>query len=240
MLWILAGDPEPSAPSAAVPGSRSVEHPFVRLILGRRSHRVGFDERPVPRDVLAAIARCGLAGPSSKNAQPWRFHIVTDRALIREIADSITRAPGVESYVPSDPATGLPRPNWSSTVLESAAVVRGAPACIFVENLGRFSGGRSTVAGAPRDALSGVLVAYMLECAGIGGAVQNMWLAAEALGLKAAFMGDVGVDEEHIAKWLGMEGDVVGALALGYSDREPEVKRAIDDDLDRVRWHDPV
>jgi hypothetical protein len=50
-------------------------------------------------------------------------------------------------------------------------------------------------------------------------------------------MGDIGVDEEHIAKWLGMEGDVVGALALGYSDLEPEVKRAIDDDVDRVCWH---
>ena len=80
----------------------------------------------------------------------------------------------------------------------------------------------------------------MLECAGIGAAVQNMWLAAEVLGLKAAFMGDVGIDEEHIANWLGMQGDVVGALALGYSDLEPEAKRATDDDVDRVRWHDTV
>jgi hypothetical protein len=37
-----------------------------------------------------------------------------------------------------------------------------------------------------------------------------------------------------------MQGDVVGALALGYSDLEPEDKRSIDDDVERVRWHDAV
>lgn len=207
------------------------------LILRRRSHRVGFDDRPVPNDVLVAIVRCALAAPSSKNAQPWRLHVVTDRTLITEIADRVAKSPDADSYVPSDPEAGRSRPLWMSTVVESAAVLRNAPAAIFVENLGKFSGGRRRLVQLQRDALAGVLIAYMLECAGIGAAVENMWLAAEALGLKASFMGDVGVEEEYVTRRLSMDGELVGALALGYSNLVPEVKRAVDDDIDRVHWH---
>lgn len=210
---------------------------ILALIASRRSHRVGFDRVPISDDVLAAVARSGLAAPSSKNARPWRLHVVTDAGLIGAIAADVATADGVESYVPADPETGLPRADWQSTVVDSAAILRGAPAAIFVENLGRFSNGRATLARAPRDALGGLLIAYMLECAGLGAAVQNMWLAAEALGLKAAFLGDIGVDEERIAKRLGMDGELIGALALGYSDLVPEERRPIDDDPTQVRWH---
>lgn len=236
MLRAVGTAPDPPTPSDATSARPPLEQDFVRLILGRRSHRVGFDGRPVPDDVLDAIVQCGLAGPSSKNAQPWRFHVVTDRPIIREIADSVAGAPGADTYVPADPSTGQPRPGWESTVLESAAILRSAPACIFVENLGRFSGGRSRIANAPRQALEGALIAYALECAGIGAAVQNLWLAAEALGCKAAFLGDIGVDEVRIAERLFITGDVFGVFAVGWSQLDPEPKRPLDDNLERVRW----
>lgn len=232
----MARDSVPSDSAATAP-AHLLEDPLIRVILQRRSHRVGFDDRPVPDSVLAEIARCGLAAPSSKNAQPWRLHVVTDGGLIREIADGVGSAPGIETYVPADPATGLPRLDWESTVLESAEVLRGSPAAFFVENLGRFSEGRSKLADAPTEALPGVLIAYMLECVGIGAAVQNLWLAAQALGLRACFLGDVGVDHERIEARLGMEGDLVGVLVVGYSALDPEAKRPVDYETDRVRWH---
>lgn len=238
MLLVLPRDSESAQREVETSTTEPLDQPLVRLILERRSHRVGFDDRSVPRQLLLTITQCGLAAPSSKNAQPWRLHVVTDRRLLRDIADHLARAPGAATYAPSDPATGRPRPNWESTVLESAAILRGAPAGIFVENLGPFSGGRATLASAPREALYGTLIAYMFECAGIGGAVENMWLAAEALGLKASFLGDVGADEERIAGRLEMEGDLVGVLALGYSGLAPEIKRSVDDDIDRTRWHE--
>lgn len=210
----------------------------LELILGRRSHRVGFESRTVPDDVLTEIVRAGLAAPSSKGAQPWRIHVVTDRSLIEDIADGVATAPEAPRYVPVDPRSGLPRDNWESTVIESAGVLSGAPAALFIENLGHFSGGRSCLAQRPPEALRGALVAYMLECVGLGAAVQNLWLAAEALGLKACFMGDIGVDDRRIERLLSMDGELVGALAVGYSDLKPEVKRSADDaDIVRVRWH---
>lgn len=238
MLFAVGSDSQSMQLSVGSATNEVADQPCVRLILSRRSHRVGFDSDPVPRELLLTIARCGLAAPSSKNAQPWRLHVVTDQSLIQEIADGVAAAPGARTYVPSDPTTGRPRPNWDSTVLESAEILRGAPAAIFVENLGRFSGGRVAVAGVPREALFGTLIAYTLECMGLGAAVENMWLSAEALGLKVAFLGDVGVDEDRIRSRLAMTGDLVGVLALGCSDLDPEVKRAVDDDLDRIRWHE--
>lgn len=209
----------------------------IELILRRRSHRVGFDATAVSRDVLAAIVECGCAAPSSKNAQPWRFHALDDRTSIAAIADLVATSVHAADYVPRDPHTNAVLPGWESTVVESAAILRSAPAAVFVENLGRFGGRRSDLSALPATQLEGRLVAVALELAGIGAAVQNMWLAANALGLQASFVGDVGVAEDEIRTLLGFSGDLLGALALGHSSVGPEPKRPLDDDRPRVVWH---
>lgn len=204
------------------------------LVLTRRSIREGFEERQLPADVLDAIIEAGLGSPSSKNAQPWRLHVVTARPRLVTLADMVQSAKDAERYVPIDPATGQPR-QWTSTVAESAEVLRSVSAGIFVENRGEFSGGRRTVLAADRAVLPSALVGYGLEMAGLGAAVHGMWLAAETLGVVGVFMGDVAVAEDAIARDLGLRGDLLGVLALGYSDVAPFPKRLLDD---RVVRHD--
>lgn len=82
---------------------------------------------------------------------------------------------------------------------------------------------------------------YGLEMIGIGTAVENMWLAAEALGVRVAFMGDVAVAEHEIRRLLVIPGDLVGVLALGFSDTPRPARRQVLDtgDADRVVWHQP-
>jgi nitroreductase len=208
-------------------------------ILSRRSVRMGFDGRPIPADVVADIVRCGLAAPSSKNAQPWRLHVVTDRQVLRLLADAVEQAPDAAEYVPHDPATGRPRPAYVSTVRESAQVLREVSAAIFIENRGLFSSGRSTLAAVSRPALAGSLMGYGLEMIGIGAAVENMWLAAEALGVRVAFMGDVVIAEDEIRRCLSVDGDVAGVLALGFSTAATPPRRQLLDVEDRelVVWH---
>ena len=77
----------------------------IAAMLARRSIREGFDGQPIPGAVLREIVRCGLAAPSSKNAQPWRMHVVTDRATLGVLADAVEKAKGVDEYVPHDPAS---------------------------------------------------------------------------------------------------------------------------------------
>jgi nitroreductase len=211
----------------------------IAALLARRSIRDGFDGRPVPASVLREIVRCGLAAPSSKNAQPWRIHVVTDRLMLGSLADAVEHAEGADEYVPHDPATGRPRPAYVSTVRESAQVLREVPAAIFIENRGLFSNGRSALASASRPVLADSLVGFGLEMIGIGAAIENMWLAAEALGVRVAFMGDVVVAEDYIGGVLGIAGDLVGVLALGFSDVPvPAARQRLDAGLaEHVVWH---
>lgn len=199
-----------------------VSNLVVDTILGRRSTRFGFDRaRLVPESVLESVVACGLAAPSSKNARPWRFHVVTSTALLDEVADAMVTAPGVTTYVPHDPTTGAPYEHWPSTVVESAEVLRLVPAAVFVESRGVFSGGRRTLREAHAEALAGALEGYAFECVGIGAAVENMWIAALSLGLSVSFAGDVVIAEPAVQRLLDFEGDLIGVLALGYSDAEP-------------------
>jgi nitroreductase len=214
----------------------------IAAMLARRSIREGFDQQLIPEPVLREVVRCGLAAPSSKNAQPWRMHVVTDRATLGALADAVDHAVGVDEYVPHDPATGRPWPAYVSTVRESAQVLREVAAAIFIENRGLFSNGRAGLVTATRPALAGSLVGFGLEMIGIGAAIENMWLAAEALGVRVAFMGDVVIAEDEIGATLGMAGDLAGVLALGFSDvpLPPRRQRLDEQDADHVVWHHPA
>lgn len=212
----------------------------VATILRRRSVRDGYLQEPVDPELLSQVVRCGLAAPSSKNARPWRLHVVTAAALRHQIADRVSTAEGIDSYVPADPRTGQAHAEWSSTVLESADVLRQAPAAIFIENRGVFSGGRVTLAAAPSAYVADSLTGYGFECIGIGTVVENMWIAANALGLAASFAGDVVIAESSIQEVLGFTGDLMGVLMLGRSEAVPPPARlspASTQVDDPVVWH---
>lgn len=189
----------------------------------------------MPRDVVETVVQCGLSAPSSKNAQPWRLHVVQDRRILAALADAVQSAKDAATYVPVDPTTGRPRSDWPSTVAESADVLRSVPLGIFLENRGEFSFGRTTLAASSRENLGAALVGYTFEIIGIGAAIENMWIAAEALGLRGVFMGDIVVAEPSIAAELKLQGDLVGVLALGYSDAPPWRDRVFEPD--RIVWH---
>jgi nitroreductase len=178
-----------------------------------------FRAEPIPQEVLAEIVECGLRAPSSKNAQPWMLHVVTDKTVLRGIARAVRQAEGKGDFVPHNPKTGLPRDEYHSTVDESAHSIAQAAASICIENSGKFSESRATIANIAND-IEGALVGMGLEYIGLGACVENMWLAAGALGVQATFAGDVLIVEDYIKSTLGMEGDLVGVLSLGYSDVE--------------------
>lgn len=208
----------------------------MRVIRSRRSIRFGFVDKPVPEAVVDDVIDAGVYAPSSKNAQPWCFHVVRDKTILEALADAVQSANDIKEFVPADPATGLPREDWSSTVVESAEVLRMASLCIFIENLGAFSDGRRAIAEARREHLENLLIGYSVEIIGLGAAIENMWLAASAHGLGGVFMGDVLIAEEDIRRRLDMAGDLVGCLALGYSEGRPAGERVFLDG--RVVRHD--
>ncbi len=54
----------------------------------RRSIRK-YREKAVPEKVVKQIIEAGRYAPSSHNSQPWRFIVVTDKKVIRELSDLI-------------------------------------------------------------------------------------------------------------------------------------------------------
>ena len=214
---------------------------MTRLILSRRSIRFGFTDEPVPPEAVKLILRCGIAAPSSKNSQPWRLHAVTDRAIQASISSAMRSARNVGSYVPHDPLTGAARPEYRSTVVDSAAVLEAAPLVIVVEHVAPFSRGLEQVAITEPSRMRSTLFGLALEMLGIGAAIENMWLAALDQGLQGCFLGDTAIGEERVQELLGCEGDILGALAFGFSTAKavPPMDRPARPELDRVVYHGP-
>jgi len=161
-----------------------------------------------------------------------------DPLLCEELAGAVESAEGIDSYVPYDPTTGEPRPGLSSTVIESAAVLRNAPVAIFVENTGVFSRSRQALLTATSEALAGSIIGYTLEVMGVGAAIENMWIAAIGHGLAGVFMGDVLIAERAIQRRLSIACDLVGALVLGYPERREAnaVRDCAELSTEQVRW----
>lgn len=205
----------------------SIELPTtVDTILSRRSIREGFNDAQIDPEVIDSIIECGLNAPSSKNAQPWRLHVVENRLTLRGIAKYIDAqtSESKQDFVPHDPSTGQARTSYASTVSESAEVLRQVPLGIFIENRGKFTNSRQNVAEAERSVIHRALIGVGLEYIGLGASIQSMWLAAQSHGLRGVFMGDVLIAEDYIRDELGMSGDLVGVLALGHSDAQPTQK----------------
>lgn len=198
----------------------------IEAMLTRRSIRRGFTRRTVEEHIVRRIVECGLHAPSSKNDQPWRIHTVTEPAFGDVVATAMAASPRQAEYVPLDPETGLARPEFVSSVIESAGILRSASLVLVIENAGLFTGGRRAVARGGA-ALEETLVGYGFEYLGLGAAIQNMWLAAHASGLRGTFLGDVLIAEDNIRRWLNLDGELVGVLALGYSDARPHAEKAI-------------
>ena len=59
-----------------------------RTIIERRSVR-NFKPDPVPEHLLRRVLEAGRFAPSSGNCQPWKFIVVTNKALIDEMNESI-------------------------------------------------------------------------------------------------------------------------------------------------------
>lgn len=192
------------------------ERSVIEAIHRRRSMRDGFSDRPVSREVLEKIAACGLAAPSSKSARPWRFHLVNSKALLSRLADLVLTADDADTYVPWDPQTGRPRPEYVSTVAESAEALRAAGAAVFIENRGVFTAHRRALVEADVDARASSIMGYTLEVLGIGAAIQNLWLAAEASGLRGVFMGDVLIAEAEFRDLMGIDNDLMGVFIMGH------------------------
>jgi len=179
-------------------------------ILNRRSVR-RFSDQPVPREMLEKILDAANWAPSAKNTQPWRFYVV-EGAAKTQVCDLLDRS--VEFLESQGMKTFSAR--------ATNAIMRKAPVLVVVSNPGPMSGGMADVAARalgkanPVEQIS-TLIPLLMEAESFGAAIQNMLLAVHALGLGSLWIGDILYGGPPVSEFLGIEGDMIGAVSLGYA-----------------------
>jgi alkylation response protein AidB-like acyl-CoA dehydrogenase/nitroreductase/NAD-dependent dihydropyrimidine dehydrogenase PreA subunit len=188
-----------------------------RTIMERRSVR-NFKPDPVPEHLLRRVLEAGRFAPSSGNCQPWKFIVVTNKALIDEMNESIfnivsmlygayTNDAMVKGLIPvyqQSLQSGLFDPRimlggCGSIARKNGPVFLGAPVVILVACDDRSIGGPQIQAG-------------------ICG--QNMNLAAMSLGLGFCWIGFSQVIEmvPELKEKLGLQDPwkINTSMVLGY------------------------
>jgi 5,6-dimethylbenzimidazole synthase len=154
-----------------------------------------FLARRVEEDKLEQILDCGLAAPSPANKQPWEFIVIRDQKMKEEIRQRAEKAK--EKMAASGGWGWIPK--FKIDFIEQAPViiaVVGDPAKTGAE---QFLPGRGE--------------GYEQACAA---AVQNMLLAAHALGLGSLWLSLF--DKPDLMELLNIEQDknLIALVCLGY------------------------
>jgi nitroreductase len=177
-----------------------------------------FRPSPVEPAKIEAVLRAAVAAPSPVNLQPWAFVVVTDPALARQIARYLVEVQ--EARVFTD-LLSLPE-SYTARLVDLYEGFDRTPCFVFVCLEPKVDFAR------PEDAA--VLRQWYLVS--LGAAMQNLMVAATALGLGSRWFGGFALDDGGVAlkEMLGIpEGvEIVAATPLGYHDEPPRPRRAQD------------
>ena len=63
----------------------------LKTIFSRKSVR-SFKDEPVPKEKIEMLVRAGMAAPTAVDKRPWEFIVVTDRTILKKLADALPYA----------------------------------------------------------------------------------------------------------------------------------------------------
>ena len=90
--------------------SMETDTPLFQVLYGTRSMR-RLRPDPVPEELLLELVKAGIHGPSAANAQNWRFVVVTDREVMKRMAEPWRRGIGffaeIAEHTPVRPGEDL-------------------------------------------------------------------------------------------------------------------------------------
>lgn len=176
----------------------------------RRSIRK-YQEKPVSKELVETILQAGMLAPSSKNRQPWKFIVVTEKVKEQVLAvmEQGIRREKEHPFLPEST-------QFLSGAEYTLQIMRQAPVLIFITNpLGLDI--HSSLTPEKR-------IYEICNTQSIGAAIENMCLTATALGLGSLWICDTYFAYEELCSWLGQNGTLTAALALGYADEAPQAR----------------
>jgi len=182
---------------------------IIDSIKKRRSIRK-YSSRKVSIDILRQVLEAARWAPSAHNAQPWRFIVLIDASLKRELSEAMA-----DVWVADMIKDGIPSETRESMSKASAERFTNAPvlivACLTMKDMVKYAD--ESRQKSERD----------LAVQSLGAAVQNMLLAAHANGLGACWFCAPIFCKETIRMILKIPDDVEpqALITLGYPVEKP-------------------
>lgn len=186
---------------------------FIKVILSRCSVRM-FKQDPIPDQVILKILECGVRAPNAGGSEPWYFIVVRDESLRREVHKLLLKAH--ELYATSALKEPLPPEKVSKWVQRIVSGMYLAP--VYIAAYADFR--RST----HKVQYSEVEKVYIIQS--VSAAVENITLAAHALGLGSVWLGVPLLMKDKFDELLKPpEGcELQAIVALGYPSEQPRVR----------------
>ncbi|ABA89288.1 NADPH oxidoreductase [Syntrophotalea carbinolica DSM 2380] len=197
-------------------------NPTLLHIEQRRSIRT-FIDKPVSDDHLMAILRAANQAPSAHNQQSWKFIVIRGERK-KELAALVNAK-----------AAGLPKA--AAVLLRMAArSINSAPVVIVVANTGELiSHGTELFQIEPSQAYD---FFQTMEIQSSAAAIENLLLAATALGLATVWLGILFLLKDEVLRFMGEEqGEFMAVIPVGYAAKTGKAPKKIDFDM-MVKWLD--
>ncbi len=188
---------------------------LMELIRGRRSIR-RFAARPVARDDIMRLLEAARWAPSNHNRQPWKFIVLSDKTQITHLAQQV----GAEL---AEKLKELPKTAFghAGDFSHYATVFSAAPSVIAVLHKRPVSFSTRMLQGLNHpDLVSGEPLSAAM-------AVQNLMLAAHAIGLATCVMTAPLIASDFLLRDLNVPTgyELTCLVALGYADETPAQPR---------------
>jgi nitroreductase len=189
-----------------------------RTIEERRSIGRVLPETP-PRELIEAVLEAATWAPNHRLTEPWRFTVIAGSA--REELGRLMAEQTAAKFAEDDPKREVKRAGAAQKPLRAPVIV--------------------AVAVEPVEAAK---VVEIEEVTAGAAAIQNMLLAAHALGLGAIWRTGDACYSPDVKRWLGISerGYLLGLVYLGYPDMTTErSKRTPSDELTTwLGWDEPA
>jgi nitroreductase len=188
---------------------------LLELIRARRSIR-RFSARAVSREDIARLLEAARWAPSNHNRQPWKFLVIQDKQQIKHLAEVVGR--GLSEKLKSLPEAAAA---YASELTHYATFFAGAPVLLVARHKRPVSVSTSVLAGLKNPELvSG-------EPLSVAMAVQNLLLAAQALGLGGCVLTGPLLVPEAVTRTLPLPPgyDLTCLVAVGYPAESPPPPR---------------
>ena len=182
---------------------------FFKLIEKRYSVRK-FTEDEVKKEDLKKIVHAASISASGKNIQNWHFVIVRNKELLKKMGDIVrNRVADISTHLEKEQAEGFTKFTRFSTFFEDAPAV----ICVYGAHYVPEGYNEMVLAKDDQENIDHLLYANP-GIQGVGGAIEQMILAAFDLGYGACWMTSPNNSAKKLEEAIGYEDDTKKLIAL--------------------------